>query len=96
MQIKTFNAIQYYNTPQSIKKNNPNTVSRPVLNYSNAIYNPNIKFNGTINKEYFAKIITQDPLKKLKNFTPNEYQQLSEEEKIILRADYNKLEESKP
>ena len=89
------NSNLYYNIYPT-NNYNRSKVSTTQLNTSNALYNSRVNFNGKINKDSFTKVISEDPIKKLKRFTTDEYLKLSEAEKNILRLEYNKLQERNP
>ena len=83
-----------YNNSYPINIYNKANVSK--TNSTNVKYNSEVNFNGRINKDIFVRLFKQSPIKKLKKFTTEEYLKLTEEEKNILRAKYNKLEETNP
>lgn len=87
------NTTPYYNS-YPINIYNKANVSK--TNSSNVNYNSEVNFNGRINKDIFVKLFKQSPIKKLKKISTEEYLKLTEEEKNILRADYNKLEATDP
>lgn len=87
------NTTPYYNS-YPINIYNKANVSK--TNSANVNYNSEVNFNGKINKDIFIRLLKQSPIKKLKKFTTEEYLKLTEEEKNILRAKYNKLEETNP
>lgn len=95
MQVSSINTKSYYNSIGYNPYPKKNVSNNTPVNNSGVIYNTNIKFSG-LNKEYFIKLLSKDPIKEFKNFTKEEYLKLSENQKNKLRAEYQKLEADDP
>ena len=95
MQAIKNNTNQYFNI-YPINNCNRTISSKVQLNPSNVMYSSGINFNGKISKDSFVKIISEDPINKLKKFSVKEYLKLTEGEKNILREDFNKLQKYNP
>ncbi len=97
MQIQNIqNKNYYYNKLNNNYYDNTKIKNKtPINNYNGVIYNTNIKFSG-LNKEYFIKLLTKDPIKEFKGFTKEEYLKLTESQKKRLREEYKKVEQKDP